>query len=120
MCPVCGTPLALAEEAPQAKRERAFIQRQIDRVQVEGRRSSARWSPSSATGVLALPGDEGSTASATARLHRPRRRRVLLAAAIVRRRRALAPPRRARPRRGRANRAATPRALDADMERYDL
>ncbi len=25
MCPVCGTPLVLAEEAPQAKRERAFI-----------------------------------------------------------------------------------------------
>lgn len=25
MCPVCGTPLALASEAPQAVRERAFI-----------------------------------------------------------------------------------------------
>jgi len=25
MCPVCGTPLALATEAPQAQRERAFI-----------------------------------------------------------------------------------------------
>ena len=31
MCPVCGTPLNLAEEAPQAERERAFIQREIDR-----------------------------------------------------------------------------------------
>jgi cytochrome c-type biogenesis protein CcmH len=30
MCPVCGTPLNLAQ-APQADRERAFIQRLIDR-----------------------------------------------------------------------------------------
>jgi cytochrome c-type biogenesis protein CcmH/NrfF len=29
MCPVCGVPLALATEAPQANRERAFIQREI-------------------------------------------------------------------------------------------
>jgi cytochrome c-type biogenesis protein CcmH len=29
MCPVCGVPLELATEAPQANRERAFIQRQI-------------------------------------------------------------------------------------------
>jgi cytochrome c-type biogenesis protein CcmH/NrfF len=33
MCPVCGTPLALATEAPQANRERALIQRLIDRCQ---------------------------------------------------------------------------------------
>ena len=30
MCPVCGTSLGLATEAPQAERERAFIQRLID------------------------------------------------------------------------------------------
>jgi cytochrome c-type biogenesis protein CcmH/NrfF len=30
MCPVCGTSLGLATEAPQAQRERAFIQRLID------------------------------------------------------------------------------------------
>jgi cytochrome c-type biogenesis protein CcmH/NrfF len=30
MCLVCGTPLALATEAPQANRERALIQRQVD------------------------------------------------------------------------------------------
>jgi cytochrome c-type biogenesis protein CcmH len=29
MCPVCGVPLSLATEAPQAKRERAFIERQV-------------------------------------------------------------------------------------------
>jgi cytochrome c-type biogenesis protein CcmH len=28
MCPVCGVPLGLATEAPQAQRERAFIQRE--------------------------------------------------------------------------------------------
>jgi cytochrome c-type biogenesis protein CcmH len=30
MCPVCGVPLGLATEAPQAQRERAFIQREVD------------------------------------------------------------------------------------------
>jgi cytochrome c-type biogenesis protein CcmH/NrfF len=29
MCPVCGVPLSLATEAPQAQRERAFIQREV-------------------------------------------------------------------------------------------
>ena len=36
MCSVCGTPLALAEEAPQAQRERAYIERADRAVQVEG------------------------------------------------------------------------------------
>jgi cytochrome c-type biogenesis protein CcmH len=31
MCPVCGTPLGLATEAPQANRQRALIQRLVDR-----------------------------------------------------------------------------------------
>jgi cytochrome c-type biogenesis protein CcmH/NrfF len=31
MCPVCGVPLGLATEAPQANRERAFIQREVER-----------------------------------------------------------------------------------------
>lgn len=31
MCPVCGTPLALASEAPQAIRQRALIERLIER-----------------------------------------------------------------------------------------
>jgi cytochrome c-type biogenesis protein CcmH len=29
MCPVCGVPLSLATEAPQAQRERAFIEREV-------------------------------------------------------------------------------------------
>jgi cytochrome c-type biogenesis protein CcmH len=31
MCPVCGVPLGLATESPQAQRERAFIQREAER-----------------------------------------------------------------------------------------
>jgi cytochrome c-type biogenesis protein CcmH/NrfF len=30
MCPVCGVPLGLATESPQAQRERVFIQRQAE------------------------------------------------------------------------------------------
>ena len=33
MCLQCGVPLSIAEEAPSAKRQRVFIQRQIDRCQ---------------------------------------------------------------------------------------
>src|SRR4051795_9936203 len=35
MCPVCGVPLGLATEAPQAKRERAFIQREAERCKTK-------------------------------------------------------------------------------------
>lgn len=58
MCPVCGTPLALATEAPQAQRQRAFIERQIgdcrSKDQIK-RALVAEYGPA----VLALPGDEG-------------------------------------------------------------
>ena len=35
MCPVCGTSLGLATEAPQAQRERAFIQGLIDQCKTK-------------------------------------------------------------------------------------
>ena len=35
MCPVCGTSLGLATEAPQAQRERAYIQRLIDQCKTK-------------------------------------------------------------------------------------
>jgi cytochrome c-type biogenesis protein CcmH/NrfF len=57
MCPVCGVPLGLAE-APQAERERAFVQKLIDRCtskQDIERALAAEYGPS----VLALPEDEG-------------------------------------------------------------
>lgn len=58
MCPVCGTPLGLATEAPQANRERALIQRLVDRCYSKERIKDvlvAQYGP----GVLALPEPEG-------------------------------------------------------------
>jgi cytochrome c-type biogenesis protein CcmH len=36
MCTVCGLPLSLATESPQAQRERALILRLVDRCQTKG------------------------------------------------------------------------------------
>jgi cytochrome c-type biogenesis protein CcmH len=62
MCVVCGTPLNLAQ-APQADRERVFIQRLIDqgltKEQIKGR-LEAQYGPT----VLALPQDSGFDAAA--------------------------------------------------------
>ncbi len=58
MCPVCGTPLGLATEAPQANRERAFIQRLVERCRSKEEIKEilvAQYGP----GVLALPEAEG-------------------------------------------------------------
>lgn len=58
MCSVCGTPLGLASEAPQAQQERAFIERQIAdcRSKDEIKRALVAEFGES---VLALPGDAG-------------------------------------------------------------
>jgi cytochrome c-type biogenesis protein CcmH len=58
MCPVCGTPLSLAENAPQAVRQRAFIQRLIDQGKSKQQIKDAlvaEYGPA----VLATPEDEG-------------------------------------------------------------
>jgi cytochrome c-type biogenesis protein CcmH len=57
MCPICGTPLGLASEAPQAQQERAFIEEQIAdcRSKEEIKRALVA---QFGEGVLALPGDE--------------------------------------------------------------
>jgi cytochrome c-type biogenesis protein CcmH len=58
MCPVCGTPLGLATEAPQAVRQRALIQRLIDRCRSKDEIEQilvAQYGPD----VLALPETEG-------------------------------------------------------------
>ena len=64
MCPVCGTPLALATEAPQANRERAFIQTLVDdcltKEQVKDRLVAEYGSE-----VLATPDDSGFDLAAT-------------------------------------------------------
>ena len=60
MCPVCGTPLGLADRGAAGQpRARATSTRLVDSVQVEGRGEGQRSSPSSATDVLASPGDKG-------------------------------------------------------------
>ena len=58
MCPICGTPLGLASEAPQAQRERAYIERLIAdcRSKDEIKRALVA---QFGEAVLALPGDEG-------------------------------------------------------------
>ena len=58
MCPICGTPLALATEAPQAQRERAFIERQIADCRSKEEIKDALVAQFGES-VLALPGDGG-------------------------------------------------------------
>ena len=58
MCPVCGTPLSLATEAPQALREREFIERLIARCESKSEVKRALVAQFGEE-VLALPGDEG-------------------------------------------------------------
>jgi cytochrome c-type biogenesis protein CcmH len=63
MCPVCGTPLALATEAPQANRERALIQRLVDRCRSKEEIEDVLVAEFGDE-VLALPEAEGFDASA--------------------------------------------------------
>lgn len=117
MCPVCGTPLGLATEAPQANRERAFIQRLVERCRSKDEIKEilvAQYGP----GVLALPEPEGFNLGA----YLVPALAVLLAAAGI----AVA-ARRWRGGGGRPPAAAGPsedsaagKRLDADLERYEL
>jgi cytochrome c-type biogenesis protein CcmH len=119
MCPVCGTPLALATEAPQANRERAFIQRQVNACRSKDqikRTLVAQFGDS----VLALPGDENSDFGDVLVYVIPGLGVVLALGGV------LVATRRWR-RRGEDSPAqpGTPSAagaarLDADLERYDL
>jgi cytochrome c-type biogenesis protein CcmH len=58
MCPVCGTPLNLATEAPQANREREYIQRLIDRCRSKDQVKQAL-AATYGKRVLATPDDNG-------------------------------------------------------------
>ena len=58
MCPVCGTPLSLAIEAPQARREREFIAELVERCQSKAQIKTALAAEFGAR-VLAVPEDEG-------------------------------------------------------------
>jgi cytochrome c-type biogenesis protein CcmH len=57
MCPICGTPLGLASEAPQAQQQRAFIEEQIADCRSKEEIKAALVAQFG-EGVLALPGDE--------------------------------------------------------------
>ncbi len=56
MCPVCGVPLALATEAPQAQRERSFIEREVARCRSKQEIKTAL-ARQFGDEVLAVPGD---------------------------------------------------------------
>jgi cytochrome c-type biogenesis protein CcmH len=119
MCPVCGTPLALASEAPQAERERAFIQRLVDDCRSKDEVKQALVAEFGDR-VLALPGDQGDDSLGDVLVYVIPAVGIVLAAAgiafaVVRWRRAR------RPESGGATLAGADGArLDDDMSRYDL
>jgi cytochrome c-type biogenesis protein CcmH len=116
MCLVCGTPLALASEAPQANRERALIQRQVDRCRSKEQIEAALVAEYGES-VLALPEPEGFNVSAYA---------VPILAFLLALGGLAFGVRRWRGGSGRASAPIGPsdtagsKRLDADLERYDL
>jgi cytochrome c-type biogenesis protein CcmH/NrfF len=120
MCPVCGTPLGIASEAPQAQRERAYIERLIAGCRSKDEVKQALVAEFGDS-VLALPGDEGDTGFGDVLVYVVPGLGILLAAggiifAVLRwRRRGRGPDG------GRGALAgADGNRLDDDMERYDL
>jgi cytochrome c-type biogenesis protein CcmH/NrfF len=119
MCPVCGTPLELATEAPQAQRERDYIQRMIADCRSKDEIKAALVAQFGDS-VLALPGDEGDDDVWDALVYVIPGVIIALAAvgilfAATRWRRR---PRGASPRPAPEGPAAA--ELDADIDRYDL
>jgi cytochrome c-type biogenesis protein CcmH len=120
MCPICGTPLGLAQEAPQAQQQRAFIEEQIAacRSKEEIKRALVA---QFGEGVLALPGDESGDDDAGDVLIYAIPALALLVAlggvafAVLRWRGAPG-----RGRRGESAAASDSARLDADLERYEL
>ena len=124
MCPVCGTPLGLATEAPQAQRERELIRRLVDRCKSKDE-VKAVLVAQYGDDVLALPGGGGFDLAA----YLVPALAILLAGAAVgasalRWRRARAPGRASDPEpappSGDPPRAAAARRLESDLERYEL
>ena len=117
MCPVCGTPLALASEAPQAERERAFVQRLVDdcRSKDEVKRALVA---EFGENVLALPGDQGDDNLGDVLVYVIPAVGITLAAAGIAF--AVVRWRRPAPGDGPALASAEGARLDDDMDRYDL
>jgi cytochrome c-type biogenesis protein CcmH len=117
MCPVCGVPLGLATEAPQANRERAFIQREVERCKSKQEIKDALVAQFGER-VLALPPEKGFNLAAYLV---PALIFLAGAAAVttVALRRRRTPPEDTRP--GSPALAGDDAArLEADLERYDL
>ena len=117
MCPVCGVPLGLATESPQAQRERAFIQREAEACKSK-QQIKNELVDQFGDRVLALPPDKGFNVAAYAVPIAV----VLLGAAaigtiVVRRRRA---PSSAPAPMTPALAGDDAARLEADLERYDL
>jgi cytochrome c-type biogenesis protein CcmH len=126
MCTICGTPLGLASEAPQAQQQRAFIEEQIAdcRSKEEIKRALVA---QFGEGVLALPGDQsGEDDLGDVLVYAIPALAILVALsgigfAVVRWRGAGREGGNARPRPADPAAAGSDSArLDADIERYDL
>ena len=118
MCPVCGTPLGLASEAPQAERQRAFIERLVASCRSKDEVKQALVAEFG-DNVLALPGDQGDDDLGDVLVYVVPAVGIALAAAGI----AFAVVRWRRPRRRDADPAvacADGARLDDDMDRYDL
>jgi cytochrome c-type biogenesis protein CcmH len=120
MCSVCGTPLALAEEAPQAQRERAYIEQLISDCRSKDqikRALVAQFGPA----VLAMPGDAGDDGGIEDKLVYiiPGVGLLLAAGAIAMTATRWRQSRRRQPAAQPAAAADSSR-VDLDMERYDL
>ena len=124
MCPICGVPLELATESPQAQRERRFIETQVARCRSKEEIKQAL-AAQFGDEVLALPGDDaGNEDSSTDYLVYVIPALALLLAGIAI---GLAVVRwrgRPEPRDGdeppAPESAADSARLDADLDRYDL
>ena len=117
MCPVCGTPLALATEAPQAVQERRLIERLVARCKSKEEIKTALVAQFG-DAVLSTPDDEGFDLAA----YVVPALAVLLGiggvgVAVMRWRRR---PRTADGAEEPSGPAPRSKRLDADLERYDL
>ena len=119
MCPICGTPLSLATESPQAQRERTYVQRLIAECRSKDQVKQALVAQFGDR-VLALPGDEGSDLGDVLVYVIPGVGVLLglggVAVATRRWRRRAAPP----PASVGGPGAGASARLDADLDRYDL
>jgi cytochrome c-type biogenesis protein CcmH len=133
MCPVCKTPLGLAQEAPQADRQRAFILARVERCESK-QQIKAALAAEFGDEVLAVPEDEGFDLAAyvvpgvalvagigacALAVARWRRRRPALAEGAEGRH-AQAGEKHARREGGRGPDPAASARLERDLERYDL